>query len=205
MSVALNSRPNHQSWHDVESFYWLLIFVIIRHGRGIQLELLGHKKVLNLDDEHDRKFALSHIFADPQTGKDALVTVSERKKQFLVNWSCFSSTINAPLADLLNVLTEKIGLQYIIFDELRVLNSTMGGLAQRFQLIAPKMPFEDIWTAKCIEDVKLQFQALENAASSAKDSLDMMKSHQKNLIGSDGKSDLSSLNRGVFILQNSKY
>lgn len=177
MSVALYSRPDHQSWHDVESFYWLLIFIVVRHGGGLQLSLIDDG-TLNLDNKRDRQVILSHIFSKPQTGEDALSVVSKCKKGFLLEWSNFTSTINQPLARLLNALTRKLRTQYSTFDSLHALEFALENSAPQLGLAAPIWPSKNIFATSSMEEVNAQYKALAETASAAKGALETMKRRQ---------------------------
>lgn len=53
MSITLEYVPLHQAWHDLESFYWVWVYMIIHHVSGLTLKgkplnAIGRKERLDL-------------------------------------------------------------------------------------------------------------------------------------------------------------
>jgi hypothetical protein len=73
MSLALSKRPLHRSWHDLESFFWLLIYTTPRHVPNAALRE-------DADKETGRRHGLKSVFPE---GADASDLINNAKQKFL--------------------------------------------------------------------------------------------------------------------------
>ena len=182
LSVAVSNRPFHRRWHDIESFYWLLIFIVLRHVPGMSIQLADSK--INLDDPKNRHKALLAIFPNPPEVGNALETACTAKKQFILAsvYLTFDSTVNDPLATLLNETTARFKTLYKIFHLLDEQKSIAEKLVKGLRLSETLIPFENIATACNIDDVEKQHLALLNIATSIRDSLAALKKGVTNAV-----------------------
>jgi hypothetical protein len=92
MSACFHHSPVHQAWHDIESFYWVLIFMIIRHSQGLSLNLPGQNGLLDLNDSNQRVDALGYIFPDIGIAQSNILLELSTKKMMLLLEGRFTAT-----------------------------------------------------------------------------------------------------------------
>jgi hypothetical protein len=73
MSLALQKRPIHRSWHDLESFFWLLVYTTLRHVPNAALWE-------DADKEAGRMQGLKSVFPD---AAQASGLINNAKQKFL--------------------------------------------------------------------------------------------------------------------------
>jgi hypothetical protein len=90
MSLALQKRPIHRSWHDLESFFWLLVYTTLRHVPNAALRE-------DAEQVAGRIQGLKSVFPD---GVQASDLINNAKQRFL-NQGHIKATGNEALEDLL--------------------------------------------------------------------------------------------------------
>jgi len=156
MSVALQSRPVHQCWHDMESFFWLFLFVTLRHVRGVQVTL--HNRLYNLQDDDDREEILQRIF-HPPTRRDALEEFSDSKLDFLRGEAEFIVG-DIHLKYLLEILYERIAALHTVFYRIAAITRKLRSKEEELGLPKHELPLRDVYLARKPEDLRNQLLGL---------------------------------------------
>jgi hypothetical protein len=83
LSISFRDSPVRQEWHDLESVFWSLIWITIRHiGHG---SLTFGYYTLDLSSPKERRQALKEVFgsANPEVGDVSIRQISLNKWYFL--------------------------------------------------------------------------------------------------------------------------
>jgi len=115
-----NPEYRHQSYHDLESFYWLLIDMALRHTRHSQPPLTS-------GDLFDSKVA---------------VEAAERKRKWLVEFS-LEIQDNEPFTNILRRWSELVKIQVMTTPQLPVLTHQAVLDILNHELSSPKWPKDD--------------------------------------------------------------
>ncbi|CAG7850499.1 SubName: Full=Uncharacterized protein {ECO:0000313/EMBL:CCA76743.1} [Serendipita indica DSM 11827] len=119
MAIALNNRPLHQPWHDLESMFWVLFYFTLRHVYGVVFdgELLSGER---------RKSVLESFF-----NYDYLRSLSLPKKDLL---QATTTVLNCHLfSGLLQGIRERLQSAYAWFDMLSSLEKNFKSCGANFR------------------------------------------------------------------------
>lgn len=83
MSIGLQFWPFHQEWHDLESFFWLLVCIVVRHLNGFVIKHMEDVEEIELGDAISRKTALKILFPDNSDEYSGLTRLAKAKGTFL--------------------------------------------------------------------------------------------------------------------------
>jgi hypothetical protein len=84
LSISLQYAPIRQEWHDLESFVWLLVWIVLRHSPHGSLIQNG---TYDLSHPEQRERALKQVFPlhNLGDGDEAIKNMSTSKLQFLTD------------------------------------------------------------------------------------------------------------------------
>jgi hypothetical protein len=84
LSISLQHAPIRQEWHDLESFVWLLVWIVLRHSPHGSLIQNG---TYDLSHPEQRERALKQVFPlhNLGDGDEAIKNMSTSKLQFLTD------------------------------------------------------------------------------------------------------------------------
>lgn len=115
MSLHFRHRPIHRPWHDTESFYWVLIFALIRYGQHLCVQI---SPIMYTLDEFERSEAINHIFPDDNKGRMSLSQLSSAKSVFLVTGKLRATTGITKLELLTRIINMKLSYVLMRFTQL---------------------------------------------------------------------------------------
>jgi hypothetical protein len=160
MSVAMKSKPHHQCWHDMESFYWLLLFVTLRHVQGVEVTI--GNRVYSLDNAEHRELILRRIFHPPRH-TDALSDFSDSKENFLWGGAVFRVVGNRPLTTLLKTLYATLKNQYSVFSRTTELTVNLQHIEAFLNMHTCHLPLKDVYMVSGLRQFNQQLSALFRA------------------------------------------
>jgi len=161
MSIAMKSRPAHQCWHDMESFFWLLLFVTLRHFRGV--EVTFGNRVYNLERGDDRAEILQQIFHPPPR-RDALEEFSNSKNAFLLGATAQIVAKNEGFHYLVDFLYARIADQYSVFNKIKLSTENLRRKEKTLGLSEYELPLASVYMSRGNEDLRDYLSGLLNLA-----------------------------------------
>jgi len=166
MSVALQSRPVHQCWHDMESSFWLLLFVTLRHVQGV--EVAFGNRIHNPKRGDDREEVLQRIFHPyPNPRGNALDGFSKSKNEFLLGHTTFMEE-NAKLKSLLRALYRQTAIQYRVFHEIQLATDRLRSTETSLGLPKLELPLQNVYMARGRGDLRNQLSGLTEMGGKCK-------------------------------------
>ncbi|KAG8844360.1 hypothetical protein FRB91_002672, partial [Serendipita sp. 411] len=133
-AIALAHSPEPRSWHDFESFFWLLVWCTIRHVNNVTLVWANGQLLLNSPENRQR--ALDQIFRyEAARVEEAREQGAQAKLEFLEN--CAVSCANSQLEMLVNELRVLFKEHYAL---IRPLQAATDAICRSYKLAKQKIP-----------------------------------------------------------------
>ncbi|KAG8771966.1 hypothetical protein FRC16_005769, partial [Serendipita sp. 398] len=133
-AIALAHSPEPRSWHDFESFFWLLVWCTIRHVNYVTLVWANGQLLLNSPENRQR--ALDQIFRyEAARVEEAREQGAQAKLEFLEN--CAVSCTNSQLELLVNDLRVLFKEHYAL---IRPLQAATDAICRSYKLAKQEIP-----------------------------------------------------------------
>ncbi|KAG8816241.1 hypothetical protein FRC18_001112 [Serendipita sp. 400] len=162
-AIALVHSPAPLSWHDYESFFWLLLWCTIRHVNNVTLVWANGELLLNSPE--NRQKALDQIFRYEAARVDeAKEQGAKAKLEFLEN--CEVSCANEQLETLINELRVMFNEHYALLRSIQVAKETIIRSYKRVKKVIPDTLAWSPFSIAIPEDIPKEVIEIEAMAKS---------------------------------------